>query len=263
MKKIMKFTAFILVAAAATMSVRSLAAQAVAAPAAVTEKYACLNADGQAFYCGLENACSSNNTFFVCPMDLLCILPPNQKLQEQRIMAITTYGEDHPEKMRLKNVTCFQIPLMGLMVGVINYDSEITEEQESQGLATAEQLCRSLEKLSEGEQVWTLYQLLTSSVTYCADDSIDHTMYGAVVEGEACCEGIAKAMSWCLSRLGIENQIIRATMPSGNGHVWNSVKLDGDWYELDPTWDLGWEPECWKYYMVEHLHPDALRKFVN
>lgn len=60
--------------------------------------------------------------------------------------------------------------------------------------------------------------------------------YGTLIDGQAVCEGYAKSMQILLSRLGIECYTI-----SGNadnvGHMWNIVKLGGEWYHLDPTWD--------------------------
>ena len=60
--------------------------------------------------------------------------------------------------------------------------------------------------------------------------------YGTLIDGQAVCEGYAKSMQILLSQLGIECYTI-----SGNadnvGHMWNIVKLGGEWYHLDPTWD--------------------------
>lgn len=37
-----------------------------------------------------------------------------------------------------------------------------------------------------------------------------------------------------LSAAGIENAVTRDTY---DGHTWNAVKLDGEWYQVDCTWD--------------------------
>lgn len=60
--------------------------------------------------------------------------------------------------------------------------------------------------------------------------------YGSVVKGEAVCEGYAKSMQLLLNLSGIECTTIRGDS-DGVGHMWNVVKIDGEWYHLDSTWD--------------------------
>lgn len=259
MKKIIKLTALVLAVVAMVTTLRTLAALSVSASLSATENFLALDADYQGLYLALENACTKDASVFIFPTQepLWEYLDPERDVL--RTDTCTAYLLDHPEEMRFTCVQTTPIPLVGVTVGIVHYDRSLTDEQERQGLEAAEQLCQELEGLSPCEQVESLYRYLTATVTYAVEDNVDHTMYGALVDQDACCEGVAKAMSWCLSRLGIENRIIAATMPTGNGHAWNSLKLDGVWYEFDPTWDLGREPESWKYYMAEELHPDAER----
>ena len=60
--------------------------------------------------------------------------------------------------------------------------------------------------------------------------------YGAIVTGEAVCEGYAKSMQILLSKAGIPCLTVKG---EGDGifHMWNVVELDDNWYHLDPTWD--------------------------
>ncbi len=65
--------------------------------------------------------------------------------------------------------------------------------------------------------------------------------YGAIVDGEAVCEGYSKAMMLLLNLAGVDCATIRG---KGEGneqewerHMWNVVKIGEDWYHLDSTWD--------------------------
>lgn len=62
------------------------------------------------------------------------------------------------------------------------------------------------------------------------------TAYGALVEGEAVCEGYAKSIQLLLTRAGVSCSMIRGEA-DGIPHMWNVVQLGGEWYHLDPTWD--------------------------
>ncbi|MBQ5318384.1 MAG: hypothetical protein J6K17_04765 [Oscillospiraceae bacterium] len=61
------------------------------------------------------------------------------------------------------------------------------------------------------------------------------TVYGALVENKALCEGYSKAFAYLCNLAGIENTIV--TGETYVPHMWNMVKLDGNWYHVDVTWD--------------------------
>lgn len=69
------------------------------------------------------------------------------------------------------------------------------------------------------------------------NDFLPHAfdIYGAAIEGKAVCEGYAKLFQYLCYRTGIQATQISG-IADGGGHMWNAVKLDGDWYELDATW---------------------------
>lgn len=75
-------------------------------------------------------------------------------------------------------------------------------------------------------------------VLNCENDTespYSDTIYGALVQKKALCEGYAKAFSYLCNLAGIENTIVtgQTTVP----HMWNMVKLGGNWYHVDVTWD--------------------------
>ncbi len=64
----------------------------------------------------------------------------------------------------------------------------------------------------------------------------EFTSYGALVNGSAVCEGYAHAMCLLLNKVGLD-----CYYANGYGenapHMWNTVKINGEWYHLDATWD--------------------------
>ncbi len=54
--------------------------------------------------------------------------------------------------------------------------------------------------------------------------------------GTAVCDGYQKAFMLCMRILGIECETVTGT-GNGQAHAWNIVKLDGEWYQVDVTWD--------------------------
>ena len=75
----------------------------------------------------------------------------------------------------------------------------------------------------------------------------ENDAYGALVDKKAVCEGYARAFQLLCTRLGLD--CVNITGESeGVGHQWNCVKIEGDWYYVDVTWnDTDGEAEYLKY----------------
>lgn len=79
---------------------------------------------------------------------------------------------------------------------------------------------------------------------YFHDWIIDHAAYdhsgtymgaeGVLLRGKGTCESYYRALALLLGKVGIPSE--RA---EGNGHVWSCVRLDGEWTQIDATWDGG------------------------
>lgn len=82
-----------------------------------------------------------------------------------------------------------------------------------------------------------LHDWLTAHVEYDQADYLpgsDFSAYGALVDGCCVCEGYARAYSVLLGKCGIESRLV---ISEELNHMWNLVKLDGEWYHVDVTWD--------------------------
>lgn len=94
---------------------------------------------------------------------------------------------------------------------------------------------------SEYDKAKTLHDRLIDTVTYTNTPN-DQNSYGALVEGKAVCNGYARAYQHLMNKVGIPTWYVKGTSnnPSTGspiGHAWNVVKIDGQWYYTDVTWD--------------------------
>ncbi len=94
---------------------------------------------------------------------------------------------------------------------------------------------------SEYEKEKGLHDMLALKVSY-VDGKHAHNAYGALVEGKAVCEGYAEALQCLLQRVGIQSvQVYGHSLNPGTGtyenHAWNMVRIDGDYYLTDLTWN--------------------------
>lgn len=97
--------------------------------------------------------------------------------------------------------------------------------------------------MSDYEKEKAVYDWLIDYTSYSnqnlapisSGDQYAHLPYGVFKYHQAICVGNATTMKLFLDILGIENQIIHST--EEGEHAWNLVKLDGDWYHCDATFD--------------------------
>ncbi len=93
----------------------------------------------------------------------------------------------------------------------------------------------------ELERELIVHDALVDGISYSSDASDDSEsnafgIYGALVEKSAVCTGYARSAKLLLNQLGIESRLVSGTSKD-SGHMWNQVKIDGEWYNLDVTWD--------------------------
>ncbi len=83
-----------------------------------------------------------------------------------------------------------------------------------------------------------LHDLLCESVTYAqsTENPLVYTAYGALVNGEAVCEGYSRAMQLLLAKYNIKSTLVTGES-KGVGHMWNLVNIENNWYHLDATWN--------------------------
>ncbi len=91
--------------------------------------------------------------------------------------------------------------------------------------------------MSAFERERILHDRLIKRVTYDLNAGAHiRSLYGTLVEGKAVCEGYARTLQRLLYLAGIPCLIVRGT-GNGEAHAWNMVQLEGQWYQVDATWN--------------------------
>ena len=95
---------------------------------------------------------------------------------------------------------------------------------------------------SEYEKELAIHDYLTGNVTYDREltkySAVERytqpgcRSYGALIHKRTICTGYTHAFQYLCYMVGINSGRVY-----GKGHVWNSVKVDGEWYQADVTWD--------------------------
>ena len=98
------------------------------------------------------------------------------------------------------------------------------------------------------EKILTIYGYVCDNVTY--DEAAEHcfTAYGALVDGKAVCQGYALLLMRMLDAASIESEVVFG-VSEGVNHMWNIVKLDGEYFLLDATWDSTDNRACYFWFL--------------
>lgn len=102
--------------------------------------------------------------------------------------------------------------------------------------AAADAIMQNLPSGSDYQKELYLHDALVNRITYNYEMAQEQNAYTAIVDGEAVCAGYAHAFQYMLMRAGIESYYVTGT-GNGGSHAWNLVKIGGQWYFADISFD--------------------------
>lgn len=114
-------------------------------------------------------------------------------------------------------------------------DTKLNIKKKKQDLNTATQ--EILAKVTSGMSDYDMVKLFHDEIirTCVYDTEATNNIYGALVEKRTMCQGYAGAFLRLCNLTGIPALLI--TGSTNEPHMWNMVKIDGEWYHIDLTWD--------------------------
>lgn len=164
---------------------------------------------------------------------------------DEFLMVLDATRRDHTEQFWLHNQYSYAPHPKGHVVTMYPQYLMTKEELELAKVAFEQAIDSFLDRIdpawNEYEKEKALHDMLATKVTYVSTANA-HNAYGALVEGLAVCEGYAEALQCLLQRVGIQSIQVYGygVNPQTGGtenHAWNMVRIDGDYYLTDPTWN--------------------------
>lgn len=115
------------------------------------------------------------------------------------------------------------------------YDDAAFDREAGKALAAADGCANDLQKAI------VLHDWLTVNCEYDQENLLANTLpeesfraYGVFVNRIAVCQGYALAYKYLLNQVGIDCYMVTSDEID---HAWNLIKLDGQYYQVDVTWD--------------------------
>ncbi len=203
---------------------------------------------------------------------------------------------DHPEYFYLMSnsgmISCQSLRTANYCVFIYMINAETDEEkvQIDEFNAATDQFMQDIDLSLPAEEIeLAIHDKLISLVSYDYDlleemqrdrftRDLGHSAYGALVcnsagkQNSAVCSGYSAAFQYlcqqagipCCTLTGSASYISDESYDSrSNGHTWNCVRIDGNWYEVDVTWDDYEYQEPLDYEFYEALMNDSEKSYNN
>lgn len=145
-----------------------------------------------------------------------------------------SYGGSNPQ--------CFMITY-----NITGYYTDTTQEYAVDTFVTEFKNSTAIQSATDDyEKVKAIYDWLCTNVVYdytnlnSPEYMLKHTAYAAAINHTAVCQGYAVLFYRLALECGIDARVIAGKGKGANGwedHAWNIVKLGGNYYLLDATWD--------------------------
>lgn len=140
-------------------------------------------------------------------------------------------------------------------------DEFSSREQINQAIRRIEQIRDQIlqnKKSTAYDNVKMVHDYLIDNIEYDTTVSKEniYNICGAMINGEAVCEGYARSFKYLMDSLEIPCTLVIGKGTNSEGqtenHAWNYVQVNSQWYGIDTTWDdpvstTGWVSQSSKY----------------
>ena len=164
----------------------------------------------------------------------------NQLSEADLSTTMNSVFNDHPELFWLNTSYKYGYNKSGKVVqvqlsfGISSDDLTVAKTAFDSAVATI--VAGANEYSTDIEKELYIHDSISSLTTYNSDASLNQSAYSALINGQTVCAGYARAFQLVCQKVGLTCYYVTGTA-SGEDHAWNIVAIDGDFYNVDLTWD--------------------------
>lgn len=120
----------------------------------------------------------------------------------------------------------------------LSYTHRMQEvEQMRQQISTAADsiLSQITPQMNDYDIVKLFHDSIIVSCTYSSDAVNPNNIYGCLADKKALCQAYSQTFTYLCHMAGIDTFVVLGV--ANEPHMWNIVKMDGEYYHIDLTWD--------------------------
>lgn len=95
-------------------------------------------------------------------------------------------------------------------------------------------------KMTDYERELSIHDYIVDHTVYVDEGNISRNIEGIFLQNKAVCGGYAQAFYYLTTYAGLDSEFVLGDgIQDGQrvAHAWNTVEVEGDWYQVDVTWD--------------------------
>ena len=147
---------------------------------------------------------------------------------------------DHPELFWLNTSYKYgynsngQVVQVQLSYGISSEDLDSASSAFNSSVSTIVEAAMTYS--SDIEKELYIHDAICDLATYDSSASLNQSSYSALVTNSSVCAGYSRAFQYACQEAGLTCYYLTGTA-SGGDHAWNIISIDGDFYNVDCTWD--------------------------
>ncbi len=149
---------------------------------------------------------------------------------------------DHPEIFYVQGYSMTKLTRAGILHRItlsgtytMSQNEKSTKEQSAVAAANAI-LGQIPSGSSEYEKVRFVYEYLVKNTEYDLASEQNQNILSVFLNGRSVCQGYAKSAQYLLNHMGMFCTLAEGVVKGTEPHVWNIVRIDGKYYNMDVTW---------------------------
>lgn len=149
---------------------------------------------------------------------------------------------DHPEIFYVSGYSFVKYALGDevrkiVFKGTYIYNQEEKEHRELQIEEAVKVFLANLDlECTDYEKVKYVYETMIHTTEYDMAAVDNQNICSVFLNHASVCQGYAKAVQYLLNKLNIPTTLVLGTVENGDGHAWNMVKIENEYYYVDATW---------------------------